>query len=223
MLVNNNMEFVDMFENKLCQYTGAKYAVCTDCCTNAILISIFLKLYLKELSKNAVLVIPNRTYMSIPMTLKLFGFKVVLEDYEWYGNYEILHKSLFNTGIKIFDAAVDFKEDMMKDYPDGSLVCLSFQQKKRLNLGRGGAILTNDENYYKILKRLVHDGRNPKIYHGNEINSSPANIICGFHSYLEPEKAAKGLMMLNQREYLPPYIEHSFKDYPDLTKLEVLK
>lgn len=220
MYVGNNLDFNDMFEEKLCEYTNANHAVCVDCCTNAILISLYLKTLLGEFGRDATLLVPNRTYMSVPMTLKLFGFNVVLDTEPWFGRYQIFRMDgdeVKETGV--YDAAVEFRETMMDSFPYDALVCLSFQQKKRLNLGRGGAILTNNTDYYVKLKRLVHDGRNPKIYHGDEIERDASSILCGFHSYLEPEKAARGLMMLNQSQLLPPYVEHSSEEYPDLRKL----
>jgi dTDP-4-amino-4,6-dideoxygalactose transaminase len=35
----NNNDFVELFEQKLCEYTGAPFAVVVDRCTNAILLS----------------------------------------------------------------------------------------------------------------------------------------------------------------------------------------
>lgn len=85
-MIDNNMDFVDIFERKLCEYTGAKYAVCTDCCTNAILISLHLKKVLGLISY--AVIVPNRTYMSVPMTLKLFGFNVRFDETnEWEEYY----------------------------------------------------------------------------------------------------------------------------------------
>ena len=100
---------------------------------------------------------------------------------------------------------------------------MSFQQKKRLNLGRGGAILTQNEKWYRMLKRMVHDGRNPKIFHGDEVENNPDDILLGFHSYLEPEKAARGIMLLNQPSLLPPFENIHSREYPDLSKLEIFK
>ena len=40
MDIVNNMDFIQLFENKLCKYTGFKHAVTVDCCTNGILISL---------------------------------------------------------------------------------------------------------------------------------------------------------------------------------------
>lgn len=215
------MDFVDIFEQKLCEYTGAKYAVCTDCCTNAILISVYLKQLLDKNIRGGSLVIPSRTYMSVPMTLKLFGFKILFDCVDWTGNYSIKH--LDDCGrlkdTNVIDSAVDFREYMFEGRKTDDLVCLSFQQKKRLNLGRGGAILTNNRHYYKLLKRMVHDGRNPKISHKEEIENYSKKVILGFHSYMEPEKAARGIQILNQPQILPEYVIHSSLEYPDLTTI----
>lgn len=216
-MINNNIDFIRMFEQKLAQFCGTRYAVCTDCCTNAILISLHLKIILGELKKTEKLIIPAKTYMSVPMTLKLFGFNVVMnETYDWEESYDILD-SKFNS-IGIVDSAVSFYEGM-SNYIDKKLICLSFQQKKRLNLGRGGAILLNDKDKYELLKRLVHDGRNSHIYHGDE---NPDDICIGFHAYLDPERAAKGLMILNQKQTLPPYQIVTSDDYPSLKRIGAL-
>lgn len=213
--IDNNIDFIRMFERKLANYCGSKYAVCTDCCTNAILISLYMKTLLGELSKDDTLYIPARTYMSVPMTLKLFGFKVKLAKLEWWESYDIMVNGYKSTGV--IDSAVSFFENMI-DHKRMELFCLSFQQKKRLNLGRGGAILTNNQEYYELLKRLVHDGRNPAIYHGDE---NPKDICVGFHAYLDPERAAKGIMLLNQKHLLPEYKRVTSGEYPDLTRLGV--
>lgn len=77
--------------------------------------------------------------MSVPMTLKNNGWTPYLIDDRWTQFYEI-----GNAGI--FDSATDFHENMHDDYEmhNNCLVCVSFQQKKRLSLGRGGAILTDN-------------------------------------------------------------------------------
>jgi dTDP-4-amino-4,6-dideoxygalactose transaminase len=90
-----------------------------------------------------------------------------------------------------------------------------------LALGRGGAILLNDKNEYEYLKRLCYDGRNAYISDNKEINENPNDIICGYHSYMEPDKAAIGILKMNQVELLPKYIEHDYSEYVDLTKLNI--
>ena len=38
-------------------------------------------------------------------------------------------------------------------------MCISFQFKKHLNIGRGGIILTDNETSYAALKKMSYDGR----------------------------------------------------------------
>lgn len=213
----NNIDFISCFETKLSQYTGFKYAVCVDCCTNAILLSLEALNTLKKIDKNnSTLYITKYTYMSIPMTLKNNGWKISLVDDKWKKFYRI-----GNTNV--FDAATDLHENMVNDYDVDSLVCISFQQKKRLSLGRGGAILFNNKKYLKLLLRLRYDGRDPYILDSTEILKTPNNIILGYHCYMEPDKAAKGILLLNQKDtMLKPYREYLWKDYSSLDNIKHL-
>lgn len=65
-------------------------------------------------------------------------------------------------------------------------------------LGRGGAILFDNVEYLDILRRLRYDGRNPYMSYHIEICDKPDDIICGYHCYMEPDKAARGILLLNQ-------------------------
>lgn len=212
-MLDNNFDFVDLFETRLCEYTGFKYAVCVDCCTNGILISLEMLRRLGCVDKNTPISIPRNTYMSVPMTLINNGWKISLIDEHWSGFYRI-------GNTKVFDSATDFHENMSQDYDNDFIVCVSFQQKKRLSLGRGGVIFVDNEDYHAILKRMVHDGRNSKLSQVLEVNDHPDDIILGYHCYLEPEKAALGITKLNQP--LPEYVKHSFLEYPDLCDLKTL-
>lgn len=214
MDITNNMDFIQMFENKLCQYTGFKHSVTVDCCTNGILISLEMLRRIGKIDKSNQLIIPYRTYMSVPMTLKNNGWNILFDDIRWFGKYEI-------GNTKVFDAATDFKENMNNDYSDDSIVCVSFQQKKRLSLGRGGVILFNDDSYEKVLKRLRYDGRNHYVSDRDEMRDNPDDIICGYHCYMEPDKAAEGVLKMNQIQTLREYLVHSFSEYEDLTKLKI--
>ena len=57
---------------------------------------------------------------------------------------------------------------------------MSFQAKKTLNIGKGGAILLNDYELYQKLNRLAWDGRDASIpviqdtyHHGYHMNMIP--------------------------------------------------
>ena len=218
-MFKNNMDFVYQFERLLATYTGFKYAITTDCCTNAILVSCEAKVRTYELDHDTTLLIPKHTYMSVPMTLKNNGWKIQFVNDKWYGKY------MLGIDSQIYDAATDLHKNMVQDYAHcyNPFVCVSFQQKKRLPLGKGGVILFNDKKYFDLLRRLVYDGRNAYLPDSEEIARSPNNIICGYHCYMEPDKAAKGILLLNQEQQLAPYMTHSYAEYPDISELPIWK
>ena len=201
-MINNNDDFLDIFERRLSEFTGAPEVVLTDRCTNAILLS------LKATGAEKVQV-PKNTYLSVPMTLINYGIELEFVDYKWSEEYLL-------EGSKVFDAAVGFKENMYKYHKD-SIQCVSFQQKKRLNIGRGGAILLDDRELAKKLRRMVYDGRKRHISNREEILNHPDNIILGYHMNMTPDEAAKGVLLLNQ---LPEYKIKGYQDYPDISELK---
>jgi dTDP-4-amino-4,6-dideoxygalactose transaminase len=198
---HNNNDFVELFEQRLCEYTGAPYAVAVDRCTNAILLS--LEYFGKRKQKVSV---PKHTYLSVPMTLINYGYNVWLEYNDWSGNYRI-----GNTDV--YDYAVGLEKNM---YKPGQIQCVSFQQKKRLAIGKGGAILLDNKEMYEKLKRMRHDGRDSAIP-----TAEDTGIIMGYHMYMSPDEAARGVLLLNQLS--EHYTNGSFKDYPDISKLDCLK
>ena len=198
---HNNNDFVELFEHRLCEYTGAPYTVAVDRCTNAILLA--MEYHRKRKLK---VVLPKQTYLSVPMTLINYGYNVWLDDIQWSGHYCIGHTD-------IYDYAVGFEKNM---YVPGQVQCLSFQQKKRLNIGKGGAILLDNKEMYEKLKRMRHDGRNSAIP-----TAEDTDIIIGYHMYMSPDEAARGLLLLNQLS--EHYTNGSHKDYPDISKFACLK
>jgi dTDP-4-amino-4,6-dideoxygalactose transaminase len=96
-------------------------------------------------------------------------------------------------------------------------MCLSFQFKKHLPIGRGGMILLDNIDQYNRLQRLSYDGRDRKL-------SWPKDTIyeAGYHYYMTPEDAARGIdlfFQLKDQPRLPASITHpqSYKDYNNLT------
>ena len=200
----NNNDFILMFEQELSKYTGAPYVVLTDSCTNAIFLAIkYKQKYTKEFINVSELSIPNRTYISVPQTLMHCDITPIYNNILWDGHYE-----LGNTNI--FDCAVGFEQDM---YKPGSMMCLSFQQKKAIKIGKGGAILLDNEEAYHKLKRMAWDGRDSSI-----TVSEDKNIILGYHMNMIPDDAAKGLLLLNQYVFNENDIK-GYKDYPNIEQI----
>ena len=178
---NNNNDFILLFEKKLAEFTGAPYVVLTDSCSNAIFLS--LKYFQKHHSTQEThLTIPKQTYISVPQQIIHAGYTPCFDDIEWKGNYQL-------GNFPLFDCAVGFKENM---YKDGEFQCLSFQQKKSLPIGKGGAILLDNEEAYKELKRMSWDGRDSSIPVKDD-----DSITLGYHMNMIPDDAAKGVLLLN--------------------------
>ena len=72
-----------------------------------------------------------------------------------------------------------------------------------------------------MLLRLRHDGRNHKLIHSDEILNHSEDFILGLHAYMSPETACRGILKMNQVSLLRPYKQFSYKDYEDISKLNV--
>jgi hypothetical protein len=137
----------------------------------------------------------------------LHGYKVAFEDREWHREYEI-----GDTGI--WDSAVGFRPGM---YIPGRVQCLSFQQKKTVAIGKGGAILLDDFRMYERLKRMRHDGRDSSMSVVEDIMNGAGNICMGYHMYMSPDEAARGTLLLNQLSGDLKF--GGSRDYPDISGL----
>jgi dTDP-4-amino-4,6-dideoxygalactose transaminase len=181
------------FESALAKFAGAPYAVMTDCCTHAI------ELCLRYDNIQRV-TFPAHTYLSIPMTMHKLGITYNYNDKLWTGEYQFI-------GTRVWDSARLLKQDM---YREGQLQCLSFGYGKPLEIGRGGAILTDDIVVYKVLKHQCYDGRDLSITPWE--NQKVFNI--GYHYKPTIEEAVKGLEKLDTVDQTPKYFE-----YPDLREI----
>lgn len=181
------------FESALAKFTGAPYAVMTDCCTHAI------ELCLRYDGITRVL-FPAHTYISIPMTMHKLGIEYSYSDKPWTGEYQFI-------GTRIWDSARLLQKGM---YREGQLQCLSFGYTKPLEIGRGGAILTDDVEIYDILSQQRYDGR--------DLSVSPWEqqkvFRVGYHYKPTIEEAIIGLEKLFTVDQTPKYFE-----YPDLREI----
>lgn len=195
-------QVVDIFEKEISNLYGSKYAVAVDSCSNGIFLT------LKYLNKPQSITIPKYTYMSVPMSIHHAGYTFKFDDREWEGVYQL-------NPLPIWDAAGQWGMDTYIA-GDGFQI-LSFQAKKRLPIGRGGMILTNNETAYKWLKKMCYDGR--------DLNKSQMEddiTEMGYHMYMTPEDAARGLLILKKMSYKKENT-YTWKNYKDLTKNSIFK
>jgi len=196
---HNPYNIVKMFEEEVAEYTGAPFAVAVDSCTNALFLCC------KYYEVNEV-IIPKRTYLSVPMSIIHSGAQVVFEDKEWAGTYQL-------KPYPIYDSAKRLTSGM---YIPRTAMCLSFHIKKMLAIGKGGMILTDDYKMVEWLKRARYEGR-------SEVNYKEDNIeMLGWNMYMTPQQASHGLaLMQNYPEHMPDLGEN--KGYRDLTENSVFK
>lgn len=200
-MLHNPYKIVEMFEEEIAHYTGAPYAVSTDSCTNAL----FLACAYNDVSGQDV-IIPKRTYLSPPQSIMQAGGNLVFEDVEWEGLYQF-------KPFPIWDAAKRFTSNM---YIPGTYMCLSFHIKKHLKIGKGGMILTDDEEAVEWFKKGRYEGRSPVPYHEDDIEEE------GWNMYMSPEQATRGLMLMqNYPEDVPDIPEDP--PYRDLTEFGLFK
>ena len=195
-----SFEVVEKFENKIAEFFGSPYAVAVDSCTHGL----ELCLRYKDVKK---IVVPKRTYISVPFLANKLNIELEWKDEQWNEFYEL-------GDTKIFDSAVLWGRNK---YISGSMMCLSFQFRKHLNLGRGGMILLDDPDALKELKKMSYDGRLPTIPWRNQNISS-----FGYHYYMTPETAQLGLDKISEAIETPPK-KWTIDEWPDLTKMEIFK
>ena len=195
-----NFDIINTFEQKLADFFGSPHAVTVDCCTHAIELCIRyqnIKYY----------TVPKRTYISIPFLANKLNIKFDWRDEDWQDYYYL-------GGTNIVDAAVLWKEN---SYIPGTFMCVSFQYRKHLSLGRGGIILTDDKDSALMLKKMSYDGRIPDVpWREQDIDTF------GFHYYMTPETAAKGIKLLPEAIIKEPK-KWTVTDWPDLSKMSIFK
>jgi len=192
-------EIVENFENQIADFYGAPYAVATDSCTHAIELCLRYK-------KIKAATCPTHTYISIPFTFEKLNINWKWERINWKDFY-------FIGNTNIVDAAVLWKEN---SYIQNTLMCLSFQYKKHLSLGRGGMILCDKKEEKDELRKMSYDGRDlSKPWRKQNIST------IGYHYYMTPETAEQGITKLESAKIDQPKKHWSWRDYPDLSKMEV--
>ena len=194
-------EKIKKFEEELAEFTGAPFAVMTDCCTHAI------ELCLRYEQVKSLKMTPY-TYLSIPMLMHKLGIEYEYLDHEsqpWTGEYPFVD-------TRIWDSARRLERNM---YRANTMQCLSFGHDKPLHIGRGGAIILDDRAAYDALICMRYDGRDLNI----KPWISQKEFRVGYHYKPTPEEAVQGIAMLEGlKEYCPP---PRHVDYPDLRTITI--
>jgi dTDP-4-amino-4,6-dideoxygalactose transaminase len=193
-------DIIDTFEQKVADFAGSKYGVAVDCCSHGLF------LCLKYLQATGTVTIPKHTYQSVPMQISHAGCDVAFRDDEWAGIYQL-------APYPIWDGATRWTKGMYQ----GGFYVSSFQLKKRVPIGRGGMILTDDLDAVNWLKKARYDGRDLAV---SQWNDEPE--FMGWHYYMTPEDAARGILLMDQTPTINPDTA-TWKNYADLSIKKLFK
>jgi dTDP-4-amino-4,6-dideoxygalactose transaminase len=204
----NPFDVVRSFERALCDYTGAKYAVTTTSCTMALLLACAcMKQRLwADTHPFDTIIIPKRTYISVPMSIIHAGYIPAFRDEDWLGSYQL-------QPLPVWDCARLFTSGM---FVPNTMQCVSFHWSKTLGIQQGGAILHDNPYADEWLRRARFDGRRE----GVPPKADDFDLI-GWHCYMAPETAAAGLMRIGLLPKHNPPLPND--DYPDLSTLSIFK
>jgi len=198
-----SFDTIFQFEKQLAEYTGAPFAIMTDCCTHAIELCLRYEQSIEHIDH---VEFTAYTYLSVLMTMHKLGINYDLRDEYWIGEYPIL-------GTQIWDSARRLERNM---YRPSTMQCLSFGYSKPIEIGHGGAILLDNEVAYNKLIRMRYDGR--------DLNISPwseqVTFEVGYHYRPTVEDAERGLVLLEEYKKKdntgPVYVQ-----YPDCRLINI--
>jgi dTDP-4-amino-4,6-dideoxygalactose transaminase len=211
------------FEKELAKYTGAKYAICVDNQSNGLFLALYywMQKRKKEYKENfeyiEIIDVPQRTYPSVPCEVIHAGAKVNFTKVDG----ETIKGAYQLTPTNVWDSALRFTADM---YIPNSMMCISFTGAyKHFKLSKGGAILLDDLDAYKWLKKARFSGRSECSYHDDDFDVNP---VIGWNFYMMPELSARGLLLINQFYNADGSKKHNEDlelPYPDLSKFKIWK
>jgi len=211
-MANGVYKVTEEFEEKLADYTGARYAITVDNMSNALFLALYYENHIKKSIKDGVVTCPSRTYPSVPCEIIHAGLKI-----EWIPIEGKTLKGAYNLGnSNVWDSALSFTADM---YVPKSHMCVSFTGPyKTFKLSKGGAILTDDYEAYLWFRRARYSGRREMSYHDDHFD------MLGWNFYMMPELAARGLLLMGQFYNMDGTKKHNEDlelPYPDLSKFEI--
>lgn len=193
---------VDRFEQALCDYTGSPLCVATDCCTDALFLSLLW--FRSRIRRFDVIRLPRWNYVGVYQATINAGWEVEWTDEQWTGGFLL-------EPLPVIDSAKRFERGM---YEPGTLTCVSFGSSKRLPIGRGGAILLDNQEAADWIRPRSMDGRT-----SGEDYQTPRFATPGHRMNMTPEQAARGLDLLT---YIDDPPSDTWESYPDLSKADWL-
>ena len=221
MSMKNVHDITKDFEKELARYTGAPYVLCVDNQSNALFLCLYYWIqkrkreYKTNFNYIEVVDVPQRTYPSVPCEVIHAGAQVNFTKVKG----ETIKGAYQLTPSNVWDSALRFTADM---YIPESMMCISFTGAyKHFKLSKGGAILLDDLDAYKWLKKARFSGRSECSYHEDDFDDNP---VIGWNFYMMPELSARGMLLISQfynTDGTKKQNEDLELPYPDLSKFKI--
>lgn len=141
---------VGMFEKRIADYVGAKYACGVSSATNAIFLMFVME-------KNIEVQIPSLIPPVVANAIITSGNKVTFtDDIDWVGNSYVLHDF---GNYRIIDSAQKIsRNQFVEEANDEDLMFFSFYPTKPIGSCDGGMVVSNDKNKIEWLREAVMNG-----------------------------------------------------------------
>lgn len=142
-------KIVGMFEQRIADYVGAKYAVGVNSATNAI--------FLTFLNKGITVNVPSMIPPVVANGIITSGNKVkFVDNTNWVGKSYILHEF---DDYKVIDSAQEiYRNQFQEEANDGDLMFFSFYPTKPIGSCDGGMIVSNDKSKIEWFREAVMNG-----------------------------------------------------------------
>ncbi len=223
---------VEEFENKFCEYTGAKYAAAISNCTTALHLSMIIA----GIGKDDEVICPSMSYIATANCIKYVGAKPVFAEIDPDNyNIDIKHVKKLITdktkaviivhqigmpadtddfkklcdeqNLKLIEDAACAAGSSYKGKKIGShsdIVCFSFHPRKVITTGEGGMITTSNPDYIKRIKLLRQHGMsvNDRIRHESGKLLFEDHLELGYNYRMTDIQAAIGIRQLEKLDWI---------------------
>ena len=223
---------VEEFENKFCEYTGAKYAAAISNCTTAL----HLAMITAGIGKDDEVICPSMSYIATANCIKYVGAKPVFAEIDPDNyNIDIKHVKKLITdktkaviivhqigmpadiddfkklcdehNLKLIEDAACAAGSSYKGKKIGShsdIVCFSFHPRKVITTGEGGMLTTSNPDYIKRIKLLRQHGMsvNDRIRHESGKLLFEDHLEFGYNYRMTDIQAAIGIRQLEKLDWI---------------------
>ena len=223
---------VEEFENKFCEYTGAKYAAAISNCTTAL----HLAMIIAGIGKDDEVICPSMSYIATANCIKYVGAKPVFAEINPDNyNIDIKHVKKLITdktkaviivhqigmpadidefkklcdehNLKLIEDAACAAGSSYKGKKIGShsdIVCFSFHPRKVITTGEGGMITTSNPDYIKRIKLLRQHGMsvNDRVRHESGKLLFEDHLELGYNYRMTDIQAAIGIRQLEKLDWI---------------------